>query len=195
MKDELAQFGIRADPLVVGNILERQVDSTEDLVNEGNKSVGLGDDDGNQAAFGRISMDQDLLDERDACQDFAFNVLCRNVLSLAQLVVWEKGMISKNCNGLQTRKENLVAKHSPVSEREYNIYLENVLLAVDDGDGTVRSDNTNISRMQPPFLVDGLLGLGLILEISRNDTWSTNTDLTTGMGPVGSKVVQLGDID
>lgn len=49
--------------------------------------------------------------------------------------------------------------------------------------------------MQPPFLVNGLLGLDLILEVSRDNTRSTDTDLSTRVGFVGRKVVQLGDVN
>lgn len=74
-------------------------------------------------------------------------------------------------------------------------YLEDVLLPVNDGNDSIRSNDTNIPRMQPPFLVDGLLGLDLILEVSRNNTRSADTDLSTRVGFVGRKIVQLGDVD
>src|SRR5689334_10594090 len=73
-------------------------------------------------------------------------------------------------------------------------YLEDVLLPVNDSNGSIRSNNTNISRMQPPFLVNGLLSLGLILEVSRNYTRSTDTDLSSRVGFVGRKIVQFGDV-
>ena len=87
LKNDLAQLGVRADPPVIGNILQRQVNSTEDLVDKGNKSIGLGDNNRDQATLGRVSMDQDLLDKGDARQDLAFDVLCRDILSLTQLVM------------------------------------------------------------------------------------------------------------
>lgn len=74
-------------------------------------------------------------------------------------------------------------------------YLEDVLLPVNDSNGSIRCNNTNISRMQPPFLVNGLLSLGLILEVSRNYTRSTDTDLSSRVGFVGRKIVQFGDVD
>lgn len=86
LKNDLTQLRVRADPFVIGNILQRQVNSTEDLVDKGNKSVGLGDNNRDQATLGRVSMDQDLLDKGDARQDLAFDVLCRDILSLTQLV-------------------------------------------------------------------------------------------------------------
>lgn len=87
LKNDLTQLRVRTDPLVIGNILQRQVNTTENLVDKGNKSVGFGDNNRDQATLGRVSMDQDLLDKGDARQDFALDVLCRNILSLAQLVM------------------------------------------------------------------------------------------------------------
>src|SRR5689334_3459863 len=48
--------------------------------------------------------------------------------------------------------------------------------------------------MQPTLFVNGLLGFGFILEITRNDTWPTDTNLATREGLVCRKVVQLRNV-
>ena len=74
-------------------------------------------------------------------------------------------------------------------------YLEDVLLAIDDGKASNLVNSSNITGVQPTLRVDGIAGVFLILVVAVNDMASTETDLTSGVGQIGRAVVHVRHID
>lgn len=74
------------------------------------------------------------------------------------------------------------------------LYLENVLLPVNDGETSTVVNKPNITRGKPAFRVDSFPGILFILEVALEDSGASDVYLATRVGLVGDEVVHLWDI-
>lgn len=72
--------------------------------------------------------------------------------------------------------------------------LEDVLLAVDDGEASTVVNESNVASSEPALRVDCLPGVLLVLEVALEDSVSTDADLSAREGLIGRAVVHLGHI-
>ena len=73
-------------------------------------------------------------------------------------------------------------------------YLENVLLAINDGEASTVVNESNVTSGEPALGIDGLRSVLLVLVVALEDSVTADPDLATGVGLVSDTVVHLGDI-
>src|SRR3989338_5512237 len=71
--------------------------------------------------------------------------------------------------------------------------LEDVLLTIDDGEGTIGIHETNISSVEPPIDIDSLFGLVRLVIVPVEDVGSANENLSSGR-VIGGEIVHVGDV-
>lgn len=86
------------------------------------------------------------------------------------------------------RRENLA------TVCKLSLYLEDILLAVNDGEASTVVNESNVTSGEPTLRVDGILGVLLVLVVALEDSVATDPDLAAGVGLVSDTVVHLGDI-
>lgn len=73
-------------------------------------------------------------------------------------------------------------------------YLENVLLAINDGEASTVVNESNVTSGEPALGIDGLRSVFLVLVVALEDSVTADPDLATGVGLVSDTVVHLGDV-
>mmetsp|Transcript_7586 Transcript_7586/g.21562 ORF Transcript_7586/g.21562 Transcript_7586/m.21562 type:complete len:230 (-) Transcript_7586:1425-2114(-) len=72
--------------------------------------------------------------------------------------------------------------------------LKDVLLPIDDLETAVRQDSADITRVEPSVLIDGILGLLLLLVVANKACRGAHTQFPPRVGLVATEVVHLRNI-